>query len=57
MSTISDHLINIQETLDIMNSQGLVTEPDEFVAVKDIEIAVNRAKKVFERTKQKDKQQ
>ena len=56
MSTISDHLFDIQETLDIMNRQGLVTEPDEFVAVKDIEIAVNRAKKVFERTKQKEKQ-
>ncbi len=55
MSTISDHLINIQETLDIMNRQGLVNEPDEFVVVKDIEIAVNRAKKVFERTKQKEK--
>ena len=44
MSTISDHLFDIQETLDIMNRQGLVTEPDEFVA-----------KKVFERTKQKEK--
>ena len=56
MSSISDHLFDIQETLDIMNRQGLVTEHDEFVAVKDIEIAVNRARVVFERTKQIEKE-
>lgn len=34
-----------------LNQNGHVTEPDEFVAMTDVEAAVNQARKVFERTK------
>lgn len=49
--TIKEILDSIDFAICQLNKQGYVTEPDEFSAVKDIEIAVYEARKVFERTK------
>jgi len=51
MSSIKKHLRNIEVEIFKLNQNGHVTEPDEFVAMSDVEAAVNRASKVFERTK------
>lgn len=49
--TIKGILDNIDLAIEQLNRSGCVTEPDEFAAVKDIEIAIYEARKVFERTK------
>ena len=54
MSSIKEHLENMEFEIHRMNQDGQVTEPDEFVAMTDIEMAVNEARKVFERTKKID---
>jgi len=51
MSSIKKHLRNIEVEVFKLNQNGHVTEPDEFVAMTDVEAAVNQARKVFERTK------
>jgi hypothetical protein len=51
MSSIKEHLENMEVQIHGINQDGHVTEPDEFVVVTDIEIAINDAHKVFERTK------
>lgn len=56
MKTIKEILERMQELademLDLTNELSeQMTEPNEFVAVKDIEIAIHEARKVFERTK------
>jgi len=51
MSSIKEHLENMEFQIHRMNQDGHVTEPDEFVIVADIEIAINEARKAFERTK------
>ncbi len=50
MSSIKEHLENMEFQIHRINQDGHVTEPDEFVVVTDIEIAINEARKVFERT-------
>ena len=47
--TIKEILDSIDLAIHQLNGQ--TTEADEFAAVKDIEIAVYEARKVFERTK------
>ena len=49
--TIKEILASIDLAIAQLNEGGYVTEADEFAAVKDIEIAVYEARKVFERTK------
>ena len=49
--TIEETLDSIDLAISQLNQNGYVTEADEFAAVKDIEIAVYEARKVFERTK------
>ena len=51
MSSIKEHLDKILGETNELSVDGHTTEPDEFTAVKDIEIAVCEARKVFERTK------
>jgi hypothetical protein len=48
---IKEILNAIDLAINQLNENGYVTEADEFAAVKDIEIAVHKARKVFERTK------
>ena len=55
MSSIKEHLENMEFQIHRMNQDGHVTEPDEFVIVTGIEIAINEARKVFERTKKHSK--
>jgi len=54
MSSIKEHLGKIEEEIFKLNQDGHITESDEFVAITDIEIAINSARKVFERTKNID---
>jgi len=62
MSSIKDHLVAIlKETDELLNEH--TTEADEFIAVDEIEQAVNgfrllvdKARKVFERTKRIDQE-
>lgn len=51
MSSIKEHLENMEFEIHRINQDGHVIEPDEFVAVNDIGLAVHEARKVFERTK------
>lgn len=51
MSSIKKHLRNIEVEIFKLIQNGHVTEPDEFVAMSDVEATVNQARKVFERTK------
>jgi len=51
MSSIKEHLENMEFQIHRINQDGHVTEPDEFVVVTGIEMAINEARKVFERTK------
>ena len=46
---INDCLDNM--TSEVLKLEGLMTEPDEFVAVEDIKIKIDDARTVFERTK------
>ena len=55
MSSIKEHLENMEVQIHRINQDGHVTEPDEFVIVTGIEIAINEARKVFERTKNVEK--
>lgn len=55
MSSIKKHFDNILKETIALHRKKYVTEPDEFVAINDIEIAVHEARKVFERTKNIDK--
>ena len=52
--TIKEILASIDLAIHRLNEGGYVTEADEFAAVKDIEIAVYEARKIFERTKNTD---
>ena len=62
MASINEHLENIlKETTALLN--GHTTSPDEFLAVDEIEQAVNKmklavheARKVYERTKDIEKE-
>lgn len=49
MDSVKEHLDNILNEVHLLNH--CTTEPDEFVAVHEIELAVHNATKVFERTK------
>jgi len=55
MSSIKEHLENMEFQIHRINQDGHVTEPDEFVIVTGIETAINEARKVFERTKNIEK--
>lgn len=48
MSTIEKHLHQIEDILKWMDDEKHVREPNEFVAVEEIRIAVHEARKVFE---------
>ncbi len=47
--TIRDIIHDLLDDVHVLSTQS--TEPDEFVAVNDIEIAIHEAEKTFERTK------
>jgi len=49
LKTIKDHFAAILNEVHLMSLKGYVTQPDEFVAVNEIELAVYEARKVFER--------
>ncbi len=49
MKEITEHLDNILKETKALQQKKCMTEPDEFVAVSDIERAVQKARKVFER--------
>lgn len=53
MRTIKDCLDEMSKTVTEELSAH-TTEPDEYTAVKDIELAIHEARKVFERTKNID---
>lgn len=51
MSSIKKHLEKMLDETTRLNLDGHVTEPDEFVAVNEIERAIHNARIVFERMK------
>ena len=51
MSSIKEHLENMEFQIHRMNQDGHVTEPDEFVVVSEIKQKVDEAEVVFNRTK------
>ena len=57
MSTIKKHLDKMLNETKKLNSEKHVTEADEFTAVNDIELTIHEARKVFERTKNIEKQE
>jgi len=51
MSTIAEHLAEIERQIHQLNIEGHVTEADEFIVISDLEIAIHEVRKVFERMK------
>jgi len=56
MRTINEHIKALEHEIYLLNCGNHVTEADEFIAVHEIELALHKAKEIFQRTKDIDKE-
>jgi len=56
MSSIKEHIDVLFEELHKIQADGHITEPNEFVAFNDIDLAVNDLRKALEQTKDLEKE-